>query len=125
MEQDSTEKNGGKTERDDKGRFGAGNPGKPKGAISHTSSKVKQAVVEFLERNTENIQESFDKLKPADKLRFISDILPYATPKLSSVQSENETNISGGITIKWEEPDFSSGQGKGSDGQLPSVQEGG
>jgi len=110
-----SEKNGEKTERDEKGRFGAGNPGKPKGAISHTSSKVKQAVVDFLERNTENIQESFDKLKPADKLRFISDILPYATPKLSSIQSENETNVSGGITISWKEPELPDTANKGSD----------
>lgn len=115
MEHINPEKNGEKTERDEKGRFGAGNPGKPKGAISHTSSKVKQAVVDFLERNTENIQDSFDKLKPVDKLRFISDILPYATPKLSSVQSENETNVSGSITIKWEEPPVRNTGDKSSD----------
>ena len=118
MEHGATENNGENTERDDKGRFGVGNPGKPKGAITHTSSKVKQAIVEFLERNTENIQDSFDKLKPAEKLRFISDILPYATPKLSSVQSENETNISGGITISWQEPDVNTGQGKGTASEL-------
>ncbi|HEY3405420.1 MAG TPA: hypothetical protein VGK59_18685, partial [Ohtaekwangia sp.] len=78
------ENNGNNSGRDEKGRFGAGNPGKPKGAASNASAKVKQAVVDFLERNTENIQETFDKLKPADKLKFIADILPYATPKLSS-----------------------------------------
>lgn len=108
-----TENNGDNSDRDEKGKFALGNPGKPKGAVSNASAKVKQAVVDFLERNTENIQESFDKLKPAEKLRFISDILSYATPKLSSIQSENETNLSGGITIKWEEPDLQAGQGKG------------
>ena len=120
-----SESNGNNSGRDDKGRFGVGNPGKPKGAVSNASVKVKQAVIDFLERNTEDIQSSFDKLKPAEKLRFISDILSYATPKLSSIQSENETNISGGITIKWEDPDVSSGQSKGSTSQLPGVQEGG
>jgi hypothetical protein len=100
------ENNGDNSVRDEKGRFGTGNPGKPKGAVSNASAKVKQAVVDFLERNTENIQESFDKLKPAEKLRFISDILPYATPKLSSIQSENETNVSGGITISWKDPEL-------------------
>lgn len=110
--------NGDNSARDDKGRFGVGNPGKPKGAASNASAKVKQAVVDFLERNTENIQESFDKLKPAEKLRFISDILSYATPKLSSIQSENETNLSGGITITWEEPPLQAGQDKGPTGEL-------
>lgn len=101
-----SENNGSNSGRDEKGRFGNGNPGKPKGAVSNASAKVKQAVVDFLERNTDNIQESFDKLKPAEKLRFISDILPYATPKLSSIQSENETNVSGGITISWKDPEL-------------------
>jgi hypothetical protein len=113
-----SEINGDNTGRDESGRFTTGNPGKPKGAASNASAKVKNAIVDFLERNTENIQDIFDSLKPADKLRFISDILPYATPKLSSIQSENETNISGGIVIKWEEPDVSIGQGQGSTGEL-------
>lgn len=108
------ESNGNNSARDEKGRFGAGNPGKPKGAVSNASVKVKQAVIDFLERNTEDIQSSFDKLKPAEKLRFISDILSYATPKLSSIQSENETNISGGITISWQEPPVSDSSDKGS-----------
>lgn len=111
-----SENNGINSGRDDKGRFGVGNPGKPKGAASNASAKVKAAVVDFLERNTENIQDSFDKLKPAEKLRFIADILPYATPKLSSIQSENETNISGGITISWQEPPVSDSPDKGSAG---------
>lgn len=110
-----TGNNGDNSGRDEKGRFGAGNPGKPKGATSNASAKVKQAVVDFLERNTENIQESFDKLKPAEKLRFISDILSYATPKLSSIQSENETNVTGGITISWEDPKLPDTDNKGSD----------
>lgn len=113
--------NGDKTGRDDTGKFTSGNPGRPKGAIDRASVKVKQAVVDFLERNTENIQESFDKLKPAEKLRFISDILSYATPKLSSIQSENETNLSGGITISWQEPPLSDSDDKGSDGIIQGV----
>lgn len=113
-----SENNGNNSGRDEKGRFGIGNPGKPKGAASNASAKVKKAVVDFLERNTDNIQESFDKLKPAEKLRFISDILPYATPKLSSIQSENETNVTGGITISWSDPPVPNTDNKGSDGEL-------
>jgi len=113
------ENSGDKTDgRDEKGRFSIGNPGKPKGAASNSSAKVKAAVVEFLERNTENIQETFDMLKPVDKMRFIADILPYATPKLSSIQSENETNVSGGITISWQEPPIRNTADKGSTGEL-------
>jgi hypothetical protein len=109
-----TENNGDNSARDEKGRFGVGNPGKPKGAVSNASAKVKQRVVDFLEANTEKIQESFDKLKPVEQLRFISDILPYAVPKLSSIQSENETNVSGGITISWQDPKLPDTDDKGS-----------
>ena len=116
-----TENNGENSERDDKGRFGPGNPGKPKGAVMHTSSKVKQAVVDFLELNTVNIQETFDKLKPVDKLRFIADILPYAAPKLSSIQVDQETNLNGVITIKWEEPSIQHSPDKGSTGELQGL----
>lgn len=105
-----TENNGGI--RDDKGRFGKGNPGKPKGAASNASAKVKAAIVDFLEKNTDKIQDDFDKMKPRERLQFISDILPYATPKLSSVQSEVDANITGGILIEWKDPD--TGQDKGS-----------
>ena len=104
--------------RDEGGRFGKGNPGKPKGAVTKVSVKVKEAIVDFLERNTDKIQGDFDKLKPRERLQFIADILPYATPKLQSIQSEVDQNITGGITIKWEEPDLSDRQGKGSDGDV-------
>lgn len=75
------------------------------------SSKVKEAIVSFLEANVDKIQDSFDKLKPGEKLRFIAEILPYAAPKLSSVESENRHEHSGGIRITWEDP--STGQDKG------------
>ncbi len=107
--------------RDDKGRFGKGNPGKPKGAITHTSAKVKESIVNFLEDNIDAVQESFDQLGPSAKLRFIAEILPYATPKLSSIQSENETHISGGINISWQEPPVRNTGDTGSDGIIQGI----
>lgn len=104
------------TERDDKGKFLPGNKQASGRGANKVSSKVKEAIVSFLEANTENIQESFDKLKPVDKLRFIADILPYATPKLSSIESENATHISGGISITWEDPKLPDPKDQGSSG---------
>lgn len=113
--------NNGKNGRDDSGRFAAGNPGKPKGAMTNASAKVKQAIYNFLEDNIDSIQESFDSLKAKEKLQFISELIPYAMPRLQSIQSENETNITGGITIKWEEPNIQAGQDKGSTSDVQSV----
>lgn len=95
-----TENNGGF--RSDNGRFKPGNPGKPKGAIVKVSVKVRESIVNFLENNVDAIQESFDKLKPREKLEFIAQIIPYAAPKLSAHQIEAEVNA--GITIKFEDP---------------------
>jgi hypothetical protein len=92
--------NSGLNGRDQSGRFTTGNPGKPKGAMINASAKVKEAIFDFLEKNVDNIQESFDKLKPIEKLQFVANILPYALPKLSSIQSENNTKLSGGINIR-------------------------
>lgn len=102
--------------RDDKGRFGVGNPGKPKGAVVKVSVKVRESIVNFLESNIDKIQEDFDTLKPRERLQFVSEILAYATPKLSAVKTENETKLSGGINISWSEPELHNPENKGSNG---------
>lgn len=101
-------------ERDGKGKFLPGNKQASGRGVNKVSTKVKESIVAFLEANTDKIQDSFDTLKPVDKLRFIAEILPYATPKLSSVQSDNETNVKGGITISWKEPELPDTEDKGS-----------
>lgn len=114
--------NNGQNGRDEKGKFTIGNPGKPKGAMINASAKVKQCIFDFLERNVESIQDSYDKLKPLEKLQFIANILPYALPKLSSIQSENNTKLSGGINISWSEPKLLDTDHKGSNGVIQSIQ---
>ena len=108
-----SEENGG--QRDQAGKFVKGNQASKNRGPNKVSTKVKESIVQFLENNVDAIQESFDELGPRAKLQFIAEILPYATPKLSSVQSEVEQNISGGITITWQDPDLQPGQGEGTD----------
>lgn len=79
--------------------FEKGNQEGRKRGPNKISTKVKESIVGFLEDNVDQIQESFDELKAIDKLRFIADILPYAAPKLSSIQTENETTIHGSWDI--------------------------
>lgn len=95
--------NNGELRKED-GTFAKGNPGKPKGAVTKVSVKVKESIINFLEDNIDTIQTDFDQLRPRERLQFVAEILPYVTPKLSAVQSEVETNINGGITIRWEDP---------------------
>jgi hypothetical protein len=112
----TTEENG--KERSEDGKFQKGNKASMGRGPNKVSTKVKESIVNFLENNVDAIQESFDQLGPKGKLDFIAEILPYATPKLSSVQSEVEQTISGGITITWEEPKLPVGPSEGSDGKL-------
>lgn len=91
--------NNGRTE---KGRFAVGNPGKPPGAATNASKKVKEAIYNFLSDNIDSIQESFDSLKPKEKLQFISELIPYAMPRLQSIQAEidQKTEHSGKMVIE-------------------------
>ena len=120
-----SESNGHYSEfQDAKGRFTNGNPGKPPGAVVKSTTKIKNTLIAFLELNAVKIQESFDQLKPVEKLQFITAILPYAIPKMQSIQSENNHKLSGGIFINWSEPDLHHPENKGSNGELQRLPEG-
>jgi hypothetical protein len=80
--------------------FAKGNPGKPKGAVNKVSQKVRESIVEFLENNVDQIQMDFDTLKPRERLDFIADLIPYAAPKLQSIQMDHSGDISLEITFK-------------------------
>jgi hypothetical protein len=98
---DKPENNGDKRNPD--GTFGIGNKGKPAGAVTKVSVKVKESIHAFMEKNVEKIQESFDQLSAKEKLDFIAQLMSYTIPKLSATQIEAEH--SGGITIRFEEPE--------------------
>lgn len=79
--------------RHSNGTFAIGNPGKPHGAVTKVSVKVKESIVLFVEKNVDAIQASFDKLEPKEKLDFISSLLSYTIPKLSATQIDASLEI--------------------------------
>ena len=111
-------------DRRENGTFAPGNKASINRGPNRISLKVKDFFVQFLEDNVDGIQESFDKLKPLEKLQFIANILPYVVPKLSSSQTENNTKLSGGISISWSEPKLRHTDDKGSNGVVLGLQEG-
>lgn len=90
--------------RNENGKFLPGNPGKPKGAVVKVSVKVRESIVSFLEKNVDKIQDDFDTLKPRERLQFVAELLSYAAPKLSAVQTELKGDISHKIEITWNDP---------------------
>ena len=104
--------------------FKPGQSGNPNRGPSKVSTKVKEALVKFLEDNIDAVQESFDKLKPLEKLQFVANILPYVVPKLSAIESEANVKHSGGINIRWSEPGLQHTNDKGSNGVIQGLQNG-
>ena len=104
--------------------FQPGVSGNPNRGPSKISTKVKESLVKFLEDNIDAVQESFDKLKPLEKLQFVANILPYVVPKLSAIESEANVKHSGGINIRWSEPGLQHTNDKGSNGVIQSIQGG-
>lgn len=67
--------------RDDLGRFVPGSGGRPVGS----KNKMRERVKFFVETNLENLQTYFDQLEPRDKVKILSDLLPFCISKLQSV----------------------------------------
>lgn len=60
--------------------------GRPVGKQNRVTTEIKDVINKFLKENTNNLQTEFDNLESKDKLRFVIDLLPYAVPKLQSVE---------------------------------------
>lgn len=76
--------------RDDKGRFLEGNKGKPKGAKHKSTATVKAVLLDvFREEYTpEKIIEYISELSTHDKLRFLTALLPYISPRATAPEPE-------------------------------------
>jgi len=105
--------------RNEIGRFAPGNKAAIARGQNKVSTKVKETIVNFLEANIDKIQADFDTLKPRERLQFIAEVLPYAAPKLSSIQSDINAEHSGGITVRWENPN--TGRSNGATGIVQSI----
>jgi len=56
----------------------SGNPsGRPLGAKNRSSEQLRDALRTFIDNNIEGLQAAYDSLKPAEKLRFINDVLKH------------------------------------------------
>lgn len=110
--------------RGENGKFQIGNPGKPKGAVVKVSVKVRETIIRFLEDNIDSIQSDFDTLKPRERLAFVSELLSYAAPKLSAVQTEVKGDFHHKLEIVWNEPGDShvfNTEDQGSNGVIQSL----
>lgn len=79
--------------RDQRGKFTEGNTGKPKGAVSKTSSEVREILQIALQPELEKLPEYFSKItEPQEKIKLLAQLLPYVLPKLQTVTIDGTEN---------------------------------
>lgn len=66
------------------GKFEKGNPGRPKGAKNKSTVQIRDRIQTLFDDNFETIQEDLESLEAKDRLKVLTDLLPYLIPKLQS-----------------------------------------
>lgn len=64
--------------------------GRPKGAKNKVGEELRETIAAFLEENFEKVKNDFKsrRLSVRDRLKFYTDLLPYAVPKLQATTLE-------------------------------------
>ncbi|MEX2336351.1 MAG: hypothetical protein WD555_03670 [Fulvivirga sp.] len=74
-------------------KFKEGNPGRPKGAKNKINIQIRDMIQNLFDDNFDKIQQDMDKLDPKDRLKFITDLLPYLLPKLQSTNLSTDIDL--------------------------------
>jgi len=74
--------------RDEKGRFGRGNPGKLKGS---SKNLMRDEIRTFLSSEWESFPLWFGLLTPKEKIETMLSLMPYAVSRLQSVSLTDST----------------------------------
>lgn len=75
------------------GKFEKGNAGRPKGAKNKVNSQMRDLIQRLFDDNFDTIQEDLDSLEAKDRLKFLSDLLPYLLPKLQSTTYSQKLDL--------------------------------
>jgi 20S proteasome alpha/beta subunit len=58
--------------------------GRPAGSLNRISGSLRQKITQFLEKHWGEVEGYWKQMTVKDKMMFIKDILPYASPRLQS-----------------------------------------
>jgi hypothetical protein len=76
-------------------KFENGNAGRPKGAVNKSTSLMKDRIQSLFDDNFEKIQEDLESLEAKDRLKFMTDLMPYLMPKLQSTSYSQSIDLDG------------------------------
>jgi len=74
-------------------KFEKGNPGKPKGAKNKSTQLMRDRIQSLFDDNFEKIQEDLESLEAKDRLKFLTDLIPYLMPKLQSTTHSQSIDL--------------------------------
>lgn len=74
-------------------KFEKGNPGKPQGAKNKVSGQIREKIQALFDDNFGIIQKDLESLEPRDRLKFLTDLLPYLVPKLQSTTYNQKIDL--------------------------------
>jgi len=74
-------------------KFEKGNSGKPKGAVNKSTLIMKNRIQSLFDDNFEKIQEDLESLEAKDRLKFMTDLMPYLIPKLQSTTHSQKIDL--------------------------------
>ncbi|MFN3801340.1 hypothetical protein [Belliella pelovolcani] len=75
------------------GKFEKGNAGRPKGAKNKINTEIRGLIQKLFDDNYHTIQDDLEVLDPKDRLKFITDLMPYLLPKLQSTTHTTEIDL--------------------------------
>lgn len=75
------------------GKFEKGNAGRPKGAKNKVSTELRGLIQKLFDDNYQTIQDDLESLEPKDRLKFLTDLLPYLLPKLQSTTYSQKIDL--------------------------------
>ena len=75
------------------GKFEIGNPGRPKGSKNRMTQTIREQIQNLFDDNFDTIQQDLESLEPRDRLKFMTDLLPYLMPKLQSTTYSQKIDL--------------------------------
>lgn len=78
-------------------RFQKGNPGRPKGAKNKAGQVIRERIDQLFNEafTVDEIRADIASLEPKERLKVMTDLMPYLLPKLQSTTYREEVDLQG------------------------------
>ena len=85
----------------------SGNPnGRTKGSVNKAKKELAEFLKDFIDKNIEGLQKSWDELEPKDQIYFLERLFKYVIPAKTEIKMPDAIS---GVTVAFK--DFSKSKG--------------